>query len=174
MKQGKLLRGISLSLTSLGMLLPASVIQAADTASPGQIAAVPAAMDIALGQGGTLQGQVLSPEGAPVSEANVLVWYQNANVATTKTNAKGEFAISGLHDGAHFVEVGGQVVNARLWKQGTAPPASKSNVMFVSDAKVARAQGNVTRPWLVYGVLGGIVAGGVISQNHGDGNSSSP
>jgi hypothetical protein len=131
-------------------------------------------MDVALGQGGTLQGQVVSPEGAPVSDANVMVWYQNANIATAKTNANGEFAVSGLRDGAHFVEVGGQVVNARLWKQGTAPPASKSNVMFVSDAKIARAQGGVTRPWLVYGVLGGIVAGGVISQNHGDGTPGSP
>jgi len=172
MKHEKLIRGVSLSLTSLGLLLPASVVQAAEATS--QVAPIPAAMDIALGQGGTLQGQVVSPEGAPVSDAIVLVWHQNANVATAKTNANGEFAVSGLRDGAHFVEVGGQVVNARLWKQGTAPPASKSNVMFVSDAKVARAQGNVTRPWLVYGVLGGIVAGGLISQNHGDGHHSSP
>ena len=96
--------------------------------------------DVELTADGTLYGQVSTPEGNAVSDARVYLRYQGAPIAVAKSNAKGQFAISGVRGGAHEVVVGAVNHPVRLWNNGAAPKAATSQLGLAVDETIIRAQ----------------------------------
>ncbi len=96
--------------------------------------------DVVLHNGGVLQGTVMNTEGQPVAGAKVNVLHKEASVASTVSNEEGKFAVKGLRNGAHIIEVGKKLQPVRLWGTNTAPPAAIENVAIVVDEEAVRGQ----------------------------------
>jgi hypothetical protein len=90
--------------------------------------------DVALSDGGTLQGRVLDNQSAGLVGVPVTLRTQDRDVAQTTTAADGQFAVQNLRGGVYHVAAaqGGQTF--RLWAPRTAPPtASKNAIVYVQN-----------------------------------------
>lgn len=126
MKTARFVRSVGVAVAVLGMCLP----QVAFAAEP---AATPAILDVALGDGGVLHGQVVDLQGSGVAGVPVSVKMQDRNVATATTAADGTFQIQGLRGGVYQVDAGqGQAVY-RLWSAGTAPPVAQTSAIVYTQ-----------------------------------------
>jgi hypothetical protein len=104
-------------------------------------APAPAVVDVALGQGGVLQGQVVSLQGSGQAGVPVFVKAQEHNVATTVTAADGTFSVQGLRGGVYQVAAAKGQGIYRAWSPGTAPPAAQNTaIIYTQNGKV---DGNV-------------------------------
>jgi hypothetical protein len=139
---------------------------------PQVTTAAPVVQDVALETGGTLRGQVLDQQGNPMLQTTVSVWNAGQEVASTQTDASGNFVVSNLRGGNYVVVAGEDGGTFRLWTETTAPPQARSGVLIVSGRNVRRAQvgGGFFTPFGLgmAGLIGGIIAGGVISQENSD------
>ena len=115
--------------------------------------------DVVLHNGGVLQGTVMNTEGQPVSGVTVNILHNENSVATTVSSEEGKFAVKGLRNGAHIIEVGTKHQPVRLWGTDTAPPAAIENVAVVVDEDAVRGQ--------MFGGGGGMLGGGMLGSNIG-------
>jgi hypothetical protein len=145
MKTGRIIRGVVVSLAALGVCLP-------QVAFAMELAPAPAVVDVALGEGGVLHGQVVNLQGAGIAGTPVTVKAQDHTVAATTTTANGTFGVKGLRGGVYQVAtVQGQGVY-RLWTAGTAPPAAQNTaVVYSQNVPSSTVDGNV----VVYAQGGG-------------------
>jgi hypothetical protein len=175
MKPKKFFQATVCAFSSAGLLMPQSQLLAATPdAPPAQIQpAAPMVLDVALAEGGLLRGQVVDGAGQPVAEAPVAVFYEGKEVAKTTSDADGNFAISSLKGGQHVVISGDHGGLCRMWSTQTAPPSANSRMLIVKSPQLVRGQWLSGGGLLMLGVLGGIVAGGVISQGSSDDNNHS-
>lgn len=188
MTLSKLFKGSLVALAGLGTLLPQSA-----AAAPLAASALPAVhpqtqiLDVALGQDGTLQGQLVDPQGQPVAGAVIKAQAGGRDVATAKTGKDGRFAIQGLRGGNYTLVAGNCGGTFRAWKAGTAPPSAHAAVLLVRGDELARGNmgggygggggpvvgggaGALGPGLLMLGVIGGIVAGGIAAQDDESGS----
>jgi hypothetical protein len=133
------------SLACLGMILPASWIEAAESSAPTPTAnagalGVPAIVDVALSEQGTLQGSVIDPQGSPVPRVSVIVGQTGQAKAYAQTGAEGQFSVSGLRGGVYQVMSGQGAGTFRLWAADTAPPGARHSAMIVTRSTTVRGQ----------------------------------
>lgn len=168
------------SLAVAGLCLPEAACAAGPTA--------PAVTDVALAQGGVLQGQVVSPQtGKPMANVPVTLRSQDKVVATTMTATDGRFTVQGVRGGVHQVVAGEGHGIYRLWTPGTAPPSAQVNaVVYTETVAVAQSSPNIpvtytaaggvkgflTNPWVIGGVVATAIAVPVALNNTH--HSSSP
>ncbi|OHB70027.1 MAG: hypothetical protein A2V70_18425 [Planctomycetes bacterium RBG_13_63_9] len=155
-----------MGLAVVGFCLPQSLL----AAPPGQM---PAAVDVTLGEGGVLAGQVVDPQGSALAGASVSLWERNRQVAATTTDRNGCFSVSGLHGGVYHVAAAGRHGLYRLWNPGMAPPSSRQGTLLVAPGQTVRGKdcglGNLGLPrggalcfWLSHPcVLAGIAAAAI-------------
>ncbi|MEN6405913.1 MAG: carboxypeptidase-like regulatory domain-containing protein [Thermoguttaceae bacterium] len=124
----KRLRNLLVALATLGMCFP-QVAWAAAPAAPA-----PVVTDVALSDGGALNGKVVDTQGAGIGGVPVVVKSQDRSVAAATTAPDGTFSIQGLRGGVYqVVAVNGHGVY-RLWSAGTAPPiALTSATVYAQD-----------------------------------------
>jgi hypothetical protein len=164
----------------VGLCLPLPIASA--VGQPSQSAGVANVVDVELGQNGLLIGRLLSPQGQPIGQADVSILTSNQPVATTRTDAHGIFAVTGLHGGVHQISTANSLQLCRLWTHNTAPPQSPTSVEVVAGSNVVRGQwgpppGNsfvrqckclATNPFVIGGVVAAAVAIPVaLSDDHG-------
>lgn len=135
-------------LAAVGCCVPGPLLGASPTFNPA-----PPVPDVALADGGLLQGQVVDAQGAPLGKTPVSVWQQSREVARTATDNNGYFAVRGLRGGAHRVIAANNQASVRLWKPGTAPPTARQALLVVTQRPMVRGQ---------YG--GGGIAGGILGS----------
>jgi hypothetical protein len=175
MKQIKLFNVVAATLASVGMLASQSVALAAGpqiAANPPSRGASQQMTDVALGSGGTLRGQLVSVNGAPMANAEVVVRFGEAVVAVTKTDDRGYFVVQGLQGGVYAITAEGASSLYRLWAPNTAPPTAQGGAMLVAGNDVVRGQllglgGMNTGTLVMLGIAGGIVTAGLIDQDKG-------
>lgn len=126
----------------------------------------PIARDVEISSRGTLQGQVLTPAGAPVANAAVRLAWQGTPVAETKTTAEGRFVISGVRSGVHELSVGASQSSVRLWKNGTAPANALQTISVTENEQVVRGQfadggvrGQTSSTFLTIAAVAGVAVG---------------
>jgi hypothetical protein len=176
---------VAAGLAVSGMCLPNSLALGNDAhkaSTPGSSLAPSAAriQDVALQPGGLLVGQVLDTKMQPMRGAAVVVQVEGQTAATTATDGRGLFAVSGLHGGVHQVVVGDATENCRLWVAGTAPPSAMPQLRIVpGQAEVVRGQwgpppsyntmmGWATNPWVIGGVVAAAIAVPIVLHNVDD------
>ena len=115
--------------------------------------------DVVLHNGGVLHGTVLNTEGQPVSGVKVSILHKEISIAITVSNEEGKFAVKGLRNGAHTIEVGSKYQPVRLWGTNTAPPAAIENVAIVIDEEAVRGQ--------MFGGGGSMPGGGFLGSRIG-------
>jgi hypothetical protein len=126
MKSVRIVRGVMVSLATLGLCMP-------HVAFAVELAPAPAVVDVALADGGVLHGQVVNLQGAGIAGTPVTVKAQNHTVAATTTATNGTFGVKGLRGGVYQVAtVQGQGIY-RLWTAGTAPPAAQNTAVVYSQ-----------------------------------------
>jgi hypothetical protein len=135
-----------------GMLSVGSPLMAGEPVQIGSTEEIRSS-DVVLHNGGVLQGTVLNTEGQPVSGVTVRIVHKENSVATTVSNEEGKFAVKGLRNGAHMIEVGTKLQPVRLWGTNTAPPAAIENVAIVVDEEAVRGQ--------MFGGGGGLPGSGI-------------
>ena len=96
--------------------------------------------DYLLGHDGVLAGSVLNQSGLPVSGLPVHVLYEDHVIATAFSDENGQFAVQGLRNGQHTVQLGASIQPVRFWRNAAAPPAALSRMAIVVDEEVVRGQ----------------------------------
>jgi hypothetical protein len=102
--------------------------------------AAPKVADVALGPSGVLQGQVATRDGTPGAGTPVVLFRGETPVGKTTADEKGRFAFTNLQGGMFVLAAptGGHI--CRVWAPGTAPPASASEALLVTETAVIRGQ----------------------------------
>ena len=113
----------------LGMLISPTAL----AAPPGQTGVV---ADVALGDGGTLSGQVVDAQGAPLPATVVSIRTGGREVLQATTDAQGGFAGDGVKGGVYEVTAAGSHGVYRLWAPKTAPPSANRGILAVSGDAV--------------------------------------
>lgn len=168
-------------LACLGIVLPRSVFAApgADQTRPlpSATTSMPVVTDVALGEGGTLVGQVVDQQGQAVANTPVIIHQQEQEVASTATDANGQFRVSGLHGGVYQVSAAQGTAVYRLWAPQTAPPAAQASAMLVSNPGIVRGQNGgglvywLTNPWVLAGLLAAAITIPIALNNDHKGSS---
>ena len=174
MKRLGLLKAAAAGMACLGMLLPAPVLRAADTtdSAPAGPQQAPTAIDVALGEGGTLRGQIVDAQGNAVPQAAVSLRQADREVAATVANSSGGFHLTGLRGGTYRIVAGGADGIYRLWAPQTAPPAARRAALVVAGGPqvlgqfgagaASGAQGPLghwlSNPWIVAGLVTAAIA----------------
>ena len=171
MKRFKLLQYAVTGVAGLGLVLPSGVLAADASRTPVQASAAQtqSILDVSLGEDGTLFGQVLNVQGAPIAQATVTVRSSGADVASTVTDAQWSFSVAGLQGGVYEVTTDGGSGTFRLWTAEASPPSANRGVLIVAGGQVTRGQffrgirnGGAL---LMVGLLGGVVAAGIITAS---------
>ena len=119
-------------------LLLASVITASTPAVAAETVNT-TSTDVAISDG-VLVGTVLNKEAKPVAGLNVQLLHETKVIASATSDEKGQFAIRGLRNGSHVLQVGTVQQPVRFWGTQAAPPSAVSKIAVVVDEKVVRGQ----------------------------------
>jgi hypothetical protein len=163
MKTVRVIRSVFVSLATIGLCVP-SVALAADPAPQ------PVVSDIALANGGTLQGRLIDLQGGSVAGVPVSLRTQDRVVATTTTEKDGQFAVKGLNGGVYQVAAAqGQGVY-RFWTDGTAPPSAKSGAIVYTQNSTGGGgiKSFLSNPLVIAGIVATAIAVPVAIANSQD------
>ena len=164
MKFATIIKGLVVSVVALGICLPQPSLAAAPVEQS------PVAVDVALGQGGVLLGQVVDTNGVVQANVPVLLKLGDRELARAKADANGYFAFSGLRGGIYQVAAAKGVAGYRVWAERTAPPTAKKVALVVSGQDLVRGQYHshhrrfnqlkccLANPWVVAGIVSTAVA----------------
>ena len=171
MKRMGLLKSGTILLACLGLLVPGPMLQASTTDAGPQHPAdgrVPAVVDVALSDGGTLHGQVVDPQGNPLSRTAVSIQQFDREVATTVTDPSGRFRAAGLRGGMYRIVAGQAMGTYRLWAPNTAPASARPAALLIPNGvEVVRGQALqlLRNPWVIAGIVAVAVAVPVAIHN---------
>ncbi|NLF09773.1 MAG: carboxypeptidase regulatory-like domain-containing protein [Pirellulaceae bacterium] len=167
MKTGRIVKCVMLSIATLGLCFPQVVLAANQTPAPPVV-------DVAMTDGGVLQGRVVDLQGGGVAGVPVSVKTQNKELAQTTTTEDGHFTVNGLRDGVYQLAAGeGQGVY-RIWAAKTAPPAAQKNAIVYTQGGYGGCGGLkmfLSNPIVIAGLVATAIAVPVALANSG---SSSP
>ena len=177
MRPFDILKIAAVSMAGVGTALPQAALAATGSSEPiaRQELVAPATLDVALDHDGVLRGQVVNPQGAAVKDCPVSLWQQDRMVASTKTDAAGQFAVSNVRSGSHYVVAGEDYAVCRVWTAQAAPRAAQKCALLVSGGQLVRGQGQTSGwrgPTLMLGIVGGVIAAGLTAA--ADDDPSSP
>ncbi len=100
--------------------------------------------DVALSDGGTLQGQVVDLQNMGQAGVPIVIRYQNRDVVKTVTNTNGQFAAQDLRGGVYNIATAQGENTFRLWAPRTAPPAAKqSAIVYVQNGGLGGGGGGL-------------------------------
>jgi len=100
----------------------------------------PLVVDVVLGDGGVMVGQVVDGQGQPLAGSDVSLFVAGRPIGTAKSDRRGLFAFRGLQGGVyHLAAAGGQAIY-RAWVSGTAPPNARRAALVVAGEDLARGQ----------------------------------
>jgi len=142
---------------SVAMVLP-HTLRAADNNRPATASPI---VDVALGDRGQLDGQLVDRQGRPVRDAQVGLLQQAEVVAVATTDDHGRFQMQGVAAGVYQLASHDSQIQCRLWAPQTAPPSAARGIQLVDgQTQIMRGQMNLDQ----YGpALRGAVAGGLIT-----------
>ena len=160
MRSPRWLRRGGAVLACLGMLLPARSVMA--EAPPAASRTAVAIGDVSLHEGGVLLGQVANAAGTRLVGQQVVIQQGDREVAVTRTDGQGQFAVRGLRGGTYQLSSGPASGVYRVWATGTAPPSANSGVLLVADDLLVRGELPALKYWLVNPyVMAGLIAAAV-------------
>lgn len=136
----------------------------------------PTLADVSLAPGGLLRGYLLSDNGTPRANAELVLVQDGREVVRTVTDGQGAYQISGLRGGIYTIATFATHSTVRLWTEGTAPPAAQQLLVVAEKVDVARGQNGgalwrtVTNPWVTAGLIGAAIAVPIALNNNDSGS----
>ncbi len=161
----RFVKGMAVSLATLGMMMPQSYLLA-DAPQPkapvNKAAQVNRIPDLILTEGGTMTGRVVDHTGKVLEGAKVVLKQDNKEIAETVTNKEGLYSFKNLKSGLYQPGSGNTEGVFRAWSEKTAPPTAKQHALLVMGENGARGQFGSVDPTLVV-LTAGIIAAVVLS-----------
>lgn len=118
---------------------------------------------------GVLTGIIVNSSAKPISGLNVKLIHGDNVIARATSDENGQFAISGLRNGGHVLQIGTVHQPVRFWETQQAPPSATARMAIVVDEPVVRGQesslNNVLIPALVIGGALGVTLGTTLSAD---------
>lgn len=154
----------------VGMIIPVQCLRADEPSNVGQPVA---AVDVALGEDGSLTGVVVDGSGQPKPALPVQIQQFETNIASATSDDTGEFRCHLKSGGIYLLAAGDQLVLLRCWSHGTAPPHARTRLV-VQASDVVRGQIHpaacgLANPWVITGVaLAAIAIPVAIHNNRAD------
>jgi len=105
-----------------------------------QAGQTPLVIDMALGDGGLMLGQVVDGQGQTLAGTDVTLCVAGRTIATAKCDANGLFAFRGLQGGVYQLTAAEGQAIYRVWAAGTAPPSARQAALVVAGEDLARGQ----------------------------------
>ena len=168
MNARKLVLRVTVCMTTLGMLITGTPLQAANLPVATQTPQI--GSDVVL-TGGSMTGQLVTTAGIAVDGAVVSVAQNGEEIRRTTTDAKGMFVVDGLSGGIYQVNAGGTVQTVRAWGETVAPPSAKEYAVLTQGAGAVRGQDYFGQPYGELVLWGVAITGltlGVISLTEDD------
>ena len=161
----RLLRGVAVSLATLGMMVPQARVFAdstsakAVTSRPAPINQIP---DLVLTDNGTMSGRVCDHGGRVIEGATVTLKQDKKLIGTTTTDKDGVYSFKNLKPGVYNPSCGNTEGVFRVWSQKVAPPSAKEHALLVLGENGARGQFGGADPTLIL-LTAGVIATTVLS-----------
>jgi hypothetical protein len=131
---------IAAFMSCLATLSSAVLCPASEAARLGSSARRQATIiDVVLQDGNRLEGQIVDPQGSPISGARLCVSREGKVCHVAESDASGLFCVPGVESGVIQVATHDSMRLCRIWKPSAAPPAARQGLLFVSGA-VTRGQ----------------------------------
>ncbi len=94
----------------------------------------PIITDVALNEGGTLQGQVVDLQYKGQSGVPLVLKSQNREILQTVSTGNGQFAVKNLNGGVYNISTANGESTFRLWAPRTAPPSAENRaIVYVQN-----------------------------------------
>ncbi|ASV72641.1 hypothetical protein THTE_0039 [Thermogutta terrifontis] len=122
--------------------------------------------DIRLVGRNTLQGTVVSPQGAPLANVLLTLYRPDSPKALThaRSDRQGRFQIVGITPGIYHLRVEpDSLATVRVWDATTAPPSARDQLLVVVGTQTIRGQRQVDELLTIDDklVVGGMVAAAI-------------
>jgi hypothetical protein len=127
-----------LALACLGMMQGNVLAEAPSRAVAPSSA--PQVLDVQLGPGGTLTGQLVDPQGRVVPGSPVILSSKGLQ-AEARTDHRGVFVFTRLRRGLYVVSAGNSDAVCRVWERTAAPPSAGQGILLVYHGQAVRGQG---------------------------------
>jgi hypothetical protein len=138
-------RSFMLGLTAA--LAGAGIVGASAADGPKPITSkISGVRDARLSEDGVLSLQLLTKDGQGIADIEVLVSYEDQQIASGETKADGSVEFTGLRPGVHQLSAGAGRETLRIWTYDTAPPKAVNRVAIVTDERVVRGQIGIFTP----------------------------
>ena len=174
------IRECLVAIAAVGLLMPPSIVSAQ---FPGETGGAPAVnqlttRDVALDDGGFLNGVVVDDAGVPQSDVLLYIVGDGAYAGSTSTNAAGEFQLGLDRGGQYNLLVGnGVVMPLRCWAAKTAPPSAQQRLLISVDevfrGQVHPAACGLGNAWVIAGLITAAIVIPVALHNNRDDRQSS-
>ncbi|MEI7780574.1 MAG: carboxypeptidase-like regulatory domain-containing protein [Planctomycetota bacterium] len=113
-----------------GLLLPIGI---ANGQAPTNVQRTNSVLDFALAEGGVLNGEVRDTAGTLLENIRVTVSSGGVQIATTQTNAQGQFSFGDLREGQHVLSAANRSISYRFWQSDAAPPGAETYAVIIID-----------------------------------------
>lgn len=145
-------------LAALNLCVPWQAVYAAEPAGSAvdQSTAIEV-LDVALGEGGLLTGEVYDAAGTLAAGAEVALIRNGSVLVSATTDRSGVVRFSGVPGGTYQLASSSEVALVRAWAPHTAPPSARPAAMLVEDQTVVRGQ---------YGCADSVGKGGHFPPRH--------
>ena len=153
MRISRALRAIPVAAAMIGLCIP----QAALASEPAPQAVV---TDVALNDGGTLNGRVIDPQGGGTIGVPVSLRTQDQEHVAATTTTDGHFSVKGLRGGVYQLAAGQGHGTYRLWSPGTAPPSAQKDAIVYTQNGPQRSNLKMllTNPIVIAGIVATAIA----------------
>lgn len=121
-------------------------------------------VDLSLGAGGRLSGQLLDAQGTPMPhKAVVLQRIPGGEAVRAVTDGEGRFAVEQLTGGMVHISSGDASMLCRCWAANTAPPSAVREILLVSHDTTTRGQRPIGEVLFSNPVLLGLIIAAAIA-----------
>lgn len=132
------------------------------------------ALDIALGEQGSLTGEVRDAQGQLAVNTDVVLWQGNQMLQRTRTNKRGQFRFANLRGGLYRIATPDITLECRAWTAKHAPPSARESLLVVANMYSARGQQPINEvfcfnPFLMGTIVAAAIAIPIAVHDDGDG-----
>lgn len=169
MKGMQFIKAVIVSLATLGVVMPqAGVLAATKSRAPARssvrIVRTGDVADVTLAADGTFSGRIVDHSGMPLANSEVVIRQGSREIARTRSDARGAFAVKNLRSGEYFVASGKTEGRFHLWMKDSAPKVSRDHALLVMGENGARGQYGAVDPVLLLltaGVIAAVILGAI-------------
>ena len=180
----RILTALAVGLSSLGLILPSPILNAAPPAPASRTTRLvkPRAKsisDVKLDAEGNLHGMVVDLQGTPVSKAKVVISQGKRDLAAVSTDRLGRFSVGPLGKGTYLMKSGGQSRAVRAWTPKTAPPSAGQMALLITGSEVIRGQMPLecffaSDAFVITGLVAAMIAIPIVLHNSGSKTPTTP